>query len=84
MFTIQYVAVNGESKMQDFDSTSRSKLVIHLASFPRPITAVFEQSTVITNSVRRELAEWPGTKSRDAQDFADAALISATPGHVCK
>jgi len=69
MFLIQYEAVDGSHKMQEFDSKSRVKLIAHLATFSRPIAAIFEQSTVVTKSVRKELAEWPGTKSRYATDF---------------
>lgn len=70
MFNIQYKAVNGERKMQAFDSTSRQRLVAHLARFEHPITDVYEQASPITKTVRSELQTWPGTLSRCAREFA--------------
>lgn len=70
MFTIQYEAVNGEQKMQEFDSKSRQKLVTHLAQFTRPIAAVYEQATPITKTMRSELQTWHGTLSTHAREFA--------------
>lgn len=72
MFSIQYEAVDGSQKMQDLDSKSRTILVRHLAAFNRPIVAVYEQSTVITKTMRKDLAEWPGAKTRYAVAFATA------------
>lgn len=70
MFTIQYVAVNGEARMQEFDSIARSRLVMYLSKFDRPITAVYEQATPITKAVRKELAAMPREKlSREAREF---------------
>jgi hypothetical protein len=68
MFSIQYQAVNGEHQMQTFDG-KRSRLIAHLAQFPWPIMAVYEQATPITKAVRRELRIWPGSKSPCALDF---------------
>jgi hypothetical protein len=70
MFTIQYEAIDGEVKMQSVDGRTRSSLVQHLARFERPIVAVFEQANPITKAVRRDLREWPGSKTRYAMDFA--------------
>jgi len=70
MFTIQFVGVNGESRMQSFDSKSRHKLVRHLAHFECRILAVYEQASPITKAVRSALAELPpSTLSRAAKDF---------------
>lgn len=68
MFSIQYQAINGEHKMQTFDGT-RSRLIVHLAQFPWPIIAVYEQATPITKTVRKELEAWPGSLSRYAHEF---------------
>lgn len=72
MFTIQYEAANGMHKMQTFDSTQRRRLIQHLASFPAPIIAVYEQASPITKTMRKELAEWPGAKTRYAIAFANS------------
>lgn len=69
MFTIQYTAMDGESKMQDLDSNNRNRLIVHLASFPRPILAIYEQTTPITGAVRKEMATWQGTMSAAALAF---------------
>lgn len=70
MFIIQYEAISGEHRMQNFDSTSRYRLKKHLARFQRPIIAVYEQSTVITKAMRAELAAMPGgSLSKGAQAF---------------
>lgn len=74
MFHIQYEAVDGSHKMQVFDSKSRVRLVAHLAKFEHPIMAVYEQATVITKAVRKELTEYPGTKTRYARDFINYLL----------
>ena len=74
MFTIQYVAVNGEHKMQTLDSNSRTKLVAHLAKFDHPIVAVYEQATVITNTMRTELCRWSGSLSEHAREFLATSL----------
>lgn len=70
MFTIQYQAVDGTHKMQDFDIKSRIKLSIHLSTFSRPIVAVYENGSVITKAARREVALWTGSKSRYGREFA--------------
>lgn len=69
MYTIQYKAVDGSHKMQDFDSNSRTKLIAHLARFECPIIAVYEQATVITKRVKEDLRTWPGSINRNARDF---------------
>lgn len=69
MFTIQYYGVNGSTKMQELDTKSRARLVAHLAKFEHPIAAVYEQSTVVTKAVRKELSEYRGEVSRYARDF---------------
>lgn len=70
MFTIQYEApISGAHKMQNFDTTSRQKLLIHLSRFNQPIVAVYEQATPITKAVRSELKTWPGTLSKYAREF---------------
>ena len=71
MFVIQYEAVDGSHKMQDFDSRSRVKLVTHLARFDRPLVAVYEGSTPITKWARIALREHYGL-TRYAKDFAAA------------
>lgn len=68
MFTIQYVGANGTHEMQTFDSRSRERLVNHLARFPHPIVAVYEQASPITKTVRKLLAERP-FKSNAALKF---------------
>lgn len=71
MFTIQYEAIDGTHKMQHFDSSNRTKLLIHLCTFSRPIVAVYEQATVITKTVRKELGKFPASKSRYAKEFTN-------------
>lgn len=71
MFTIQYVAVNGEHKMQKFDSGSRVRLASHLSRFEHPIVAVFEQATPITKTMQRTLRAYSGL-SKCAKEFAFA------------
>ncbi len=73
MFTIQYTAVNGESKMQDLDSNKRAVLLKHLAKFEHPILAVYERATPITKYVRNNLRMW-GPLSRAAQEFVNSPL----------
>jgi hypothetical protein len=75
MFVIQYEGVDGSSKMQDFDSNSRTKLVQHLAGFGRPITAVYEQSTPITSWARIALRSHHGL-SKDAREFATSQVLN--------
>lgn len=72
MFTIQYVTVGGEHKMQDLDSKSRHRLTVHLTGYQRPIVAVYEGTTPITREIAKRLREWPGTLSREARNFAFA------------
>ena len=72
MFTIQFEAPDGSHKTQTLDSKSRDKLTQHLAGFNRPIVAVYEQATVITNAARKELAVWPGAKTTYATAFASS------------
>lgn len=69
MYTIQYEALNGESKTQTLDTKDRRKLVIHMAQFTRPIQAVYEQANVVTNAIRKELGKWPGSLSPAARAF---------------
>lgn len=69
MFTIQYTAVNGESKLQTLDSNSRQKLLDLLARFERPIVAVYEQASPITKTIRKDLVSYPGGLSQPARDF---------------
>lgn len=70
MFTIQFEAVNGEHKMQDFDSKNRTRLALHLATFQRPIMAIYEGSTPITKAMKLQLKAHHGVMSRDARNFA--------------
>lgn len=70
MFTIQYEAIDGSHKLQEFNSNSRARLVKHLVSFQRPIVAVYEQATVITKTIQRDLANFPGYKTQHARDFS--------------
>jgi hypothetical protein len=72
MFTIQYQDKTGHSKLQEFDSNSRTKLAIHLARFDCPIDAIYENSSVITKSVREDLKTWPGTMTRHAKEFINS------------
>lgn len=72
MFTIQYEGIDKQSHMQVLDSRSRTRLYSYLAQFPHTIIAVYEQSSVITKAVRKELAEWPGSKTKAASDFANS------------
>lgn len=70
MFTIQFKTVAGTHSMQTFDSTSRTKLIKHLAHFDRPFVAVFEGANVITKAVRSDLQRLPvSTLSSAAKDF---------------
>ena len=77
MFHIQYEAVNGEHKMQEFDSKSRQRLIGHLAGFNHPIMAVYEQANPITNAMRKALRDWPGSKTRHAVAFAHSSMSPA-------
>jgi hypothetical protein len=74
MFTIQFEAVDGSHKLQDFASTSRPKLIQHLSRFERPIMAVYEQSTPITNWARIALRSHSGHLSKAARDFASSMI----------
>jgi hypothetical protein len=70
MFNIQYEGVDGQSRMQAFDSKNRQALATHLARFQRPILAVYEQTTPITKAMRTELSALPvGRLSRAAREF---------------
>lgn len=75
MFVIQYEAIDGTHKMQDFNSNSRPMLLRHLARFERPIMAVYEQSTPITNWTRVALRTTHGL-SKPARDFANSQVLS--------
>lgn len=75
MYTIQYEAMDGTHKMQTLDTGSRTRLLIQLAGFTRPIVAVYEQATPITKAVQRDLAKWPGSKSPAAMDFAFGSMV---------
>lgn len=68
MFTVQYQVPSGH-RLQTVDVRSRPKLVQFLAQAKWPIVAVYEQASPITKAVRKELAEWPGSKSAAALDF---------------
>lgn len=81
MYSIQYEAVNGEDKVQDFDTNTRTKLLIHLAQFSRPIVAVYENGNVITKTVRKELAAFTCSKNVHARNFI---AILTPAGHVQK
>lgn len=70
MFVIQYEAVDGTHKLQDFDSHSRPKLIQHLARFDRPIMAVYERTTPVTNWARIALRGHSGSLTKCARDFA--------------
>lgn len=70
MFTIQYVAVNGESRMVEFDTKSRVRLTAYLARFEHPILGVYEQSTPITKTMRSALQTCPFSLSKYAREFA--------------
>lgn len=72
MYTIQYETVSGAHKLQPFEGHTRQQLVKHLATFPHPITAVYEQVTVITKVARSLLKDYSGSKSRAAADFANS------------
>jgi hypothetical protein len=72
MFTIQFEAVNGTHELQEFDSRSRPKLLQHLSRFERPIMAVYEGSTPITNWARIALRSHSGHLSMSARDFASS------------
>ena len=69
MYTIQYQAVNGEHKLETFNSNSRTELVAHLAQASLPIMAVYEQGTPITKRTKEDLRTWPGSINRNARDF---------------
>lgn len=69
MFTIQYTAVNGESRMQELDSSNRGKLLAYLVRFEHPILAVYEQSTPITKTMQAKLRTWRGSISSCSRDF---------------
>lgn len=73
MFTVQYETINGEHRMQNVDGGNREKLVNYLARFEHPIVAVYEQATVVTKVIRRELRSCPGPVSRYARDFMNQA-----------
>jgi hypothetical protein len=75
MFIIQYEAADGTHKMQDFDSSSRPKLIQHLARFDRPIMAVYEQSTPITAWARVALRTTHGL-SNAAREFASSQVLN--------
>lgn len=74
MFVIQYEAVDGTHKMQDFNSNSRPKLVLHLSRFERPIMAVYERTTPITNWARIALRSHAGHLTQAARDFATSRV----------
>lgn len=70
MFTIQYKAVDGTSKMQSFDSKSRTRLAAYLSRFEYPILAVYEQASPITKAMRNEIRTLHVELSRAAREFA--------------
>lgn len=69
MFTIQYEALDGTHRTETFEGKSRTRLTIHLATYTRPIVAVYEQASPITKAVRNDLARWTGGKTRYAKEF---------------
>lgn len=73
MFTIQYETINGEHKTQNIDGGNRQSLIGYLARFDHPIVAIYEQATVVTKTIRRELRNCPGPVSRYARDFMNQA-----------
>jgi len=81
MFVIQYQAADGTSKMQDFASPSRPKLIQHLSRFECPILAVYERSTPITNWAKIALRGHSGHLSRDAREFASSQVSSIQKPH---
>ena len=74
MFTIQYEAINGEQKLQEFDTRDRKTLFRHLASFSAPILAVYEQASPITKTAQSELRTYFNL-SRHARDFAFSSHV---------
>lgn len=78
MFTIEYEDVTGQSKTQSFDSGNRLKLVQHLASFQRPILAVYERSTPITKLMQISLRNSGHNLGVHAREFAFKNLPSQT------
>ena len=81
MFVIQYEAIDGTHKMQDFESNSRPKLVLHLSRFERPIMAVYERTTPITRWARIALRSHAGHLSRDARIFASSRATNTQTVH---
>lgn len=73
MFTIQYEAVDGTHATQTFDSKSRVRLALHLASFHRPIMAIYEGSMPITKAMWLQLRNQPGC-NRYAREFINSPL----------
>lgn len=73
MFNIQYTAVDGQSRMQQLDSDSRTKLMLYLTKFEHPILAVYEQASPITKTMQAKLRTWPGDMTRCARDFMNHA-----------
>lgn len=71
MFTIYYTDVTGERARQTFDSKSRQRLAHHLAQFPRPILDIYEQTTLISGAMRKEMQQWAGAlnMSNAAREF---------------
>lgn len=80
MFVIQYEAIDGSCKMQDFNSNSRPMLLKHLARFERPIMAVYERTTPITNWARIGLRTTHGL-TKAARDFASSQVLSKQTTH---
>lgn len=71
MYTIRYLDGNGKSGLQHFDGRSRTRLALYLAQFPCPILDVYEQATLITETMRREMTQYSGvlSMSNAARDF---------------
>jgi len=81
MFTIQYQTASGAHAMQEFNGRTRASLVVYLASFRKPIMAVYEQATVITKAIRAELAKVPERHlSPEAREFAAASSLASSLG----
>lgn len=73
MYTIQYIALSGETRTQELDVKARNKVVRHLARFKRPILEVYEQATPVTRAVQHELAKLP------KRGLSNEARIFSTP-----
>lgn len=58
MYTIQYKdPVTRESRMQDYETRSFDKLLVHVATFPHEIFNVYRDGNMVTKHTRTRLAE---------------------------